>query len=71
MCPVMEHFILQSNVDPAQGDAHNFELKGKTLGEAGEDDCNVQLRAETKVKKGSRRRKKGSRGKQNQKPSSS
>lgn len=31
MCPVTEHFILKSNVDPAQEDAHNLELKGKTL----------------------------------------
>ena len=71
MYPVTEHFILKSNVDPAQEDACNLELKGKTLGEVGEEDCKVWLRAETKVKKGRRRRKKGSRGKENYKPSSS
>lgn len=70
MCSVTEHFILKSNIDAAQEDAHNLELKGVTLGEVGEEDGKIWLRAETKVKKGSRGRKKGSRGKENYKLSS-
>lgn len=41
MCSVTEHFILKSNVDAAQEDAHNLELKGVTLGEVGEEDGKV------------------------------
>lgn len=44
-------------------------MKGKKQGEVGGGDCKVQLRAETKVKNRSRR-KKGGRGKENNKPCS-
>lgn len=66
VCPVAEHFIPKSNTDPAQDNTHKLELKGKRL--SGGWGHKVRLRAETKVKKGSRRRKKGSRGKENNKP---
>lgn len=62
--PVTEHPILKSCIDPAQDNTCNLELKGKTQSEVGGEDCKVELKAEIKLKKGSRRKKKGSRGKQ-------